>query len=347
MIQVGEKIIGQNQPCFIAAEIGINHNGDMELAKQIIKAAKDAGADGVKFQNYYTDDFILDKNLTYEYISQGKTVRETQYEMFKRYELSLAQLQELKNYCDEIGVIFFSTPTSQRGIDDLQKVGTPLLKNGSDFLVNLELISLMAKTKIPTIISTGMATLSEIDDAVRAFEEAGGENLIILHCISSYPTPAPEVNLRKISALQQAFQYPIGFSDHTEGIVAAIGSIVLGACFIEKHFTLDKNLEGPDHRFSSDPQELEALVNAVRYAEQSLGTSKITPSVAEADGRMNFRLSCVAKRDLSKGHIITRDDITFSRPATGLPPKFVNVLTGKTLQKDIKANTIIDFGVIQ
>ncbi len=241
-IHIQDKIIGKNAPCFIAAEVGINHNGDMELAKQMIKAAKQAGADGVKFQNYYTEDFILDKNLTYEYVSEGKTVVETQYEMFKRYELSAAQLKELKKYCDEIGIVFFSTPTSQRGIKDLQEIDTLLFKNGSDFLVNLELIEQFAETKTPLVISTGMATLAEIDDAVRTFEKAGGNELVILHCVSAYPAPAADVNLRKIPALEAAFDYPIGFSDHTDGIVATLGAVALGACFIEKHFTTDKNL---------------------------------------------------------------------------------------------------------
>ncbi|MDX1903378.1 MAG: N-acetylneuraminate synthase family protein [Thermonemataceae bacterium] len=346
-IQITENItIGQNHPCFIAAEIGINHNGDIELAKKMILAAKDAGVDAVKFQNYYTEDFILDKNLTYSYTSQGQKITETQYEMFKRYELNVEQLNTLKDYCDELGLVFFSTPTSIRGIEDLQKISTPLLKNGSDFLVNLELIAEMAKTTIPTIISTGMATLAEIDDAVRAFEQAGGKELIILHCISAYPTPAEEVNLRKIPALMQAFQYPIGFSDHTEGIVAALGAVALGACFVEKHFTLDKNLEGPDHRFSANPQEMKDLVMAIRFLEKSFGVSKIAPTTKEQEGRLNFRLSCVAKTDLPQGHILQKEDITFSRPATGLAPKFVNLLIGKTLQRNIFKSEVINFEIL-
>ena len=342
-IQITEKItIGQNHPCFIAAEIGINHNADMELAKKMILAAKDAGVDAVKFQNYHTEDFILDKNLTYTYTSQGQTISETQYEMFKRYELNAEQLSTLKDYCDELGLVFFSTPTSIKGVEDLQKINTPLLKNGSDFLVNLELIAEMAKTKIPTIISTGMATLAEIDDAVQAFERAGGKELIILHCISAYPTPAEEVNLRKIPALMQAFQYPIGFSDHTEDIVAALGAVALGACFVEKHFTLDKNLEGPDHHFSANPQEMKDLVAAIRFLEKSFGSSKIVPTTKEQEGRLNFRLSCVAKTDLAQGHILRKEDIAFSRPATGLAPKFIDLLLGKTLKNDLKIGQLLD-----
>ncbi len=342
-IHIQNKIIGKNTPCFIAAEIGINHNGNMNLAKKMIQAAKDAGADGVKFQNYHTEDFILDKNLMYEYISEGKKIIETQYEMFKRYELSTSQLRELKQYCDEIGIIFFSTPTSKQGIKDLQDIDTLLFKNGSDFLVNLELIEQFAKTKMPLIISTGMATLAEIDDAVRAFEKAGGEELIILHCISSYPAPAQYVNLKKIPALEAAFNYPIGFSDHTNGIIASLGAVALGACFIEKHFTTDKNLAGPDQHFSANPKELEQLVKAIRILEQSLGSSKIAPTQEEEYGRENFRLSCVAKKNLKKGHVLKREDIAFSRPANGLAPKFIQDLIGKSLNNSLSVSEPILF----
>lgn len=341
MIKVQHKTIGEGQPCFIAAEIGINHNGDMDLAIRTIDAAIEAGADAIKFQNYYTEDFVLDKSLTYTYISEGKEVTETQFEMFKRYELSFEQLKFLKEYCDSKQVLFFSTPTSQRGIDDLVKVGCPLLKNGSDLLVNLDIIRNMAKSGIPTVISTGMATIGEIDDAVRAFEEAGGKELIILHCVSSYPTPADQVNLNKITSLQKAFGYPVGFSDHTWGVTSAIGSVVLGACFIEKHFTLDKTLPGPDHHFSSDKEELRELVNAVRTIEKNMGTFKIGPTSVEALGRKDYRLSCVASKDLTKGTVLTQNDIAYSRPSGGIAPKLVALLLNKKLAKNIPAGECI------
>ena len=335
MIKVEHKVIGEGQPCFIAAEIGINHNGDMNLAFKTIDAAIEAGADAVKFQNYYTEDFLLNRDITYSYLSQGNKITETQFEMFKRYELNFEQLTLLKNYCDKQGIIFFSTPTSKRGIDDLQRLNTALLKNGSDLLVNLDIIKEMAQTGIPTIISTGMATVAEIDDAVKAFEDAGGKELIILHCISSYPAPPGDVNLKKIPTLQATFGYPVGFSDHTSGVTAAIGSVVIGACFIEKHFTYDKTLSGPDHRFSADKIEFAELVNAVRTMEQNLGSSKIGPTQSEIAGRISFRLSCVASSNLKAGQKITNDDISYSRPSGGLPPKLANLLYGKKLRRGI------------
>lgn len=343
MIRVGKRYIGKGYPCFIAAEIGINHNCDMELAIKMIDAAVESGADAVKFQNYFTEDFILDKDLTYTYVSEGKEITESQFDMFKRYELSFEQLQLLKKHCDKKGVLFFSTPTSKRGIDDLIKLNVGLLKNGSDLLVNLPLIKEMAKTKIPTIISTGMALVSEIDDAVRAFEDAGGKELMILHCTSSYPTPDEDVNLLKLESLFKTFNYPIGFSDHTWGIEAAIGSIVLGCNFIEKHFTLDKTLPGPDHRFSSDPDEFKQLVLGVRKIETMLGTSKIGPTNSEKFGRFGFRLSCAAARDISQGETIAEHDIIFIRPASGLHPRFSESLINRKSKIMIKKGQFINF----
>jgi len=332
-----------NGQCFVAAEIGINHNGDMDLAKKTIIAAKECGADAVKFQNYKVDDFIADRELQYSYFSENKKVVETQYEMFKRYELTDNQVIELKTFSDDNGIIFLSTPTSLHGINVLKLLNVPLLKNGSDFLVNLELISQMAKSEIPTIISTGMATLAEIDEAVKTFEENGGKELIILHCTSAYPTPSGQVNLNKIDSLKSAFGYPVGFSDHTQGSVAAIGAVLKGACFIEKHFTLSKSLPGPDHHFSCDPSELKNLIQDLRTIEASLGSSKIAPTEIEQKGRKDYRLSCVAKNKLVKDQLITREDIIFSRPATGLAPKFLNLIIGKVVKKEIPANSPILF----
>jgi N-acetylneuraminate synthase/N,N'-diacetyllegionaminate synthase len=335
--RIGQRLVGDGQPCFLVAEIGINHNGDMNLARQLIDAAADAGADAVKFQNYRTEDFISDRSLTYEYVSQGKTIAESQYDMFKRCEVSPSALLEWRQHCDKRGIIFFSTPTSEEGIADLLRVSACLLKNGSDYLCHLPLIRAMARSGLPTVISTGMATLAEIDDAIRSFKNAGGEDLIILVCTSSYPTPLEEVHLRRIPALASVFGCPTGLSDHTEGSVAAIGAVALGACFIEKHFTLDKNLPGPDHRFSTTPNEFRTLVEAVRGLEKSLGESKIGPTPSETAGRREFRLSCVAARTLPTNHCITELDVAFRRPGIGLPPHAVEWLTGRRLRHEVSA----------
>ncbi len=342
LIRIGERLIGNRQPCFLVAEIGINHNGDIELALKTIDAAVEAGADAVKFQNYRTEDFISDRSLTYEYISVGKTIVESQYEMFKRCELTTELLCKLKAYCDRQRISFHSTPTSVAGIKDLVEVGAPILKNGSDYLTNLHLIKCMGKTGLPTVLSTGMATVAEIDDAVRTFRQTGNDQLILLQCTSSYPTPPEDVHLRKIPALAAVFGTCVGFSDHTEGITAAVGAVTLGACWVEKHFTLDKNLLGPDHRFSSDPKEFHALVNAVRTIEKSLGESAIAPSPSETLGRRDFRLSCVAAGDLPNGHCLTESDIAFRRPGTGLPPKAQEWLVGRKLTQVVNAGHVFE-----
>jgi N,N'-diacetyllegionaminate synthase len=340
VIRVGERLIGEGQPCFIAAEVGINHNGDVEIAHRMIDVAADAGADGVKFQNYQTEDFVTDRSATYEYVSQGKTVVESQFDMFKRYELDPAVLGELREHCDRRGVVFFGTPTSDAGVADLVAARASMLKNGSDYLGNLQLLETMARTGLPTVVSTGMATLSEIDEAVRAFRGVGGGSLILLHCTSSYPTLAEDVNLRKIPVLSAAFGCPAGFSDHTKGVTASVGAMVLGACFIEKHFTLDKELPGPDHWFSADPAELRGLIDSVRSAERSLGTSAIGPTDAELGNREEFRLSCVAARDLAAGERLTKEDIAFGRPGTGFPPASAPRLVGCVLAADIPAGRL-------
>ncbi len=335
-IELGARKIGTGFPAYIVAEIGINHNGDMDLAKKTILAAKKAGACAVKFQNYKTEDFVPIRNLEYEYLSQGKLVKEFQYDMFKRYELSDNHVMELKAFCDENNIDFHSTPTNNHGVDLLKKIGVLVLKNGSDYLTNLDLITYMGKSGLPTVLSTGMALISEIDEAVRVFRDAGNENLILLHCTSRYPTPPEDINLRKIKTLRKTFAVVAGFSDHSEGAWAAAGSICYGAVWIEKHFTLDRNLPGPDHRFSSDSTELSHLVEGVRYMEKSLGVSALGPTDEEKGSRESFRLSCCAARDLEVGAMLSSEDIMFLRPGDGIPPKNKDLLVGRKVNKCLK-----------
>ena len=325
---------------FIVAEVGINHNGDMELASDCIAAAAEAGADAVKFQNYHTEDFISDRNLKFSYQSQGRKITEAQFDMFKRYELSAKQLGFLKSQCDKHGVNFHSTPTSVRGIDELVAVNCSVLKNGSDYLTHLGLIKAMAETGLPTVLSTGMATMSEIDQAVRVFRDSANSSLLLLHCTSAYPTPVEQANLARIETLKSAFDVAVGFSDHTSGITAAIASVVIGVCWIEKHFTLDKNLPGPDHWFSMDPDELKHLVTSVREAEVIKGTSQIEPTIAEEASRRDFRLSCVALNDMQSGAVLGPADIGFRRPGPGFPPVNADIFIGNQLRNPIKAGDV-------
>jgi N-acetylneuraminate synthase/N,N'-diacetyllegionaminate synthase len=313
---------------FIVAEIGINHNGDLSLAKEEILAAAEAGADSVKFQNYHTNDFLSDRSLSLTYKSQGRCTTEPQYDLFQRCELSLDDLIEIKEFCDTQGVLFHSTPTSSKGVDDLLSIGCSVLKNGSDYLTNLDLIRFMGQTGLPTVLSTGMSTLAEIDSAVRTYRETDNDKLILLHCTSAYPAPMEEVNLARLRTLRDAFAVPVGFSDHTTGTTAAIASVILGSCWLEKHFTLDRTLPGPDHWFSMNPEELRVLVDAVREAEKVTGSPAISPTTSEESSRKAFRLSCVAARNIESGDILTRDDICFRRPGDGLPPSLKPILIG-------------------
>jgi N-acetylneuraminate synthase/N,N'-diacetyllegionaminate synthase len=330
-IDIAGRGIGPNHPVFIVAEIGINHNGDMGLARESIAAAAEAGADSVKVQNYRTEDFVSDRSLMFEYRSQGEKIVEPQYDMFKRCELTRDQLAMLKAEADRHGLDFHSTPTSVEGIRDLEAIGCALVKNGSDYLTHLDLIRAMGETGLVTVLSTGMATVAEIDEAVRTLRAACNDKVILLHCTSSYPTPAEEVNLARLPVLSSTFGLPTGLSDHTAGTTAACAAACVGACWIEKHFTLDRNLPGPDHWFSMDPAELKNLVKEVRAAERMMGSPVIAPTPGEARGRRDFRLSCVAADDLPADHVLTREDIAFRRPGTGAPPRDCRYLVGRRL----------------
>jgi N-acetylneuraminate synthase/N,N'-diacetyllegionaminate synthase len=344
VIHIGDRQLGGEAPCFIAAEIGINHNGDLDLARAMIDAAARAGADGVKFQNYRTEDFISDRTLTYSYERDGERYDVSQFDLFKRCELDEHALRMLADHCRRAGVVFFSTPTGEAGLRDLLAAGSPLVKNGSDYLTHLPLIAAMARSGLPTVLSTGMATAEDVDDAVTAFREAGGRDLVLLHCTSSYPTPDAEVNLARIAALRARYGCHVGFSDHTWGATAAMAAVALGAVFIEKHFTTDRTLPGPDQPFSSDESELRELVDGVRRVEAQRGSPVIMPTASEASGRVGFRLSCVAAESLPAGHLLREEDVVFRRPGNGMAPKLVSTLIGRTLVHPVARGACFSLG---
>ncbi|MBP7860906.1 N-acetylneuraminate synthase family protein [bacterium] len=342
VIKIENRLVGGFSPAFIVAEIGINHNGDMELAKKTIDAAVEAGVDSVKFQNYYTEDFLSPQsNLSYRYQSEGKDIVESQYEMFKRCELTSVNLIMLKEHCAKSGVIFHSTPTSEAGVDLLVGQDVKVLKNGSDFLTNSKLLEYMGKTNLPVVIATGMANENEIEIAANAVRNTGNDRLIVLHCTSSYPTAPEHVNLRKIISIKSKLKCLVGFSDHSEGSQAAVGAVALGACWIEKHFTLDKALPGPDHRFSSNLEEMKNLVREVRCMEKLLGSEKLIPAESELSGRDEYRLSCAASHSLKAGHVLTEEDIVFKRPGSGLPAYELKSILGRSLSQDVEKFQIL------
>lgn len=343
-IKIGNTLVGTGEPVYIIAEIGINHNGDLQLAKEMIDAARDCGVDAVKFQIFRAEEFVSDPMTMYTYCSQGKEVTESMVGMFNRYEFDEHEWKELFKYCAEKNIDCFATPQNPSDLDFLLSIAdVPVIKVGSDDLTNLDLLDYYARIGKPLIISAGMAYLSEIEDAVNTIHRAGNYNLAVLHCISSYPTDAEDVHLNKILTIRDVFDVVVGFSDHTWGSTAAIGAVALGAVIIEKHFTLDKNLPGPDHIFSSDPKELKSLVDSIRFIETARGERLIRPTQKECEMRKIARRSIVASRDIPKGEMISRDNICFKRPGTGLPPKFVSYLLGKTTGVDLRQNEQITF----
>lgn len=338
------KHIGENEPCFIIAEAGINHNGDINIAKKMIDVAKECGVDAIKFQTFKAEEFIADKNEIYTYKSQGKEIRESMYEMFKRYEFTKDEWIEIVNYCSEKNIIFFSTPQNPSDLDFLMEiVDLPVIKVGADDLTNLELLTYYASKGKPMIISAGMAYISEIEDAVEVIRKESNNELVILHCVSSYPTEAQEVNLKKMNTIRQAFEVITGFSDHTIGTTAAVGAVALGAKVIEKHFTLDKYMAGPDHWFSSDIEEIKKLVNDIRYIEKSLGSSQVKPTEKEMEMRKIARRSIVVTKDLNVGDVIEKEKLDYKRPGNGLPPKCAKYFLNKKAKSNIKSGEIITF----
>jgi N-acetylneuraminate synthase/N,N'-diacetyllegionaminate synthase len=321
--------------CYVIAEVGINHNGDLDLALRHVDMAADAGADAVKFQNFRTEDVLADRSLTYTYFSQGRQITESQWDMLKRVELASAQFTVIADYCRTRGIDFAATPSSYESVHDCVRLGAAFLKNGSDYIGHLPLIRAMAETGLPTILSTGMAAITEIEEAVEAYRDAGGKDLTLLHCVSLYPAPLDTLNLRRIPVLARRFECKVGFSDHSEGITATSAAVALGAKVIERHITLDKKLPGPDHWFSADPTELREMLTAIRATESALGSETLGFGEAEREARSLHRLSCVAARSLSAGTIVEKGDVTFRRPGTGLPPKSADTLMGRRVRSNV------------
>jgi N,N'-diacetyllegionaminate synthase len=336
-IDLYDRVRDGTAPAYVVAEIGINHNGSLDLALAGIDAAAEAGADAVKFQNFKTSDFVTDPSLEIRYTQNRTEVTEQLVDLFGRVEIDTAFLEEIDRHCAARGIDWHSTPTNADGIAALTRLGTNVLKNGSDYLGNLDLIRAMAETGLPLVLSTGMATFADIEEALDAVRKAGNTRAVLLHCTSQYPTPADEVALRRMTRLEQAFGLPVGFSDHTEGSVAAVAAVARGARWIEKHFTADKNLPGPDHAISADPAEFAAYVRDIRAVEAMMRAPGTTLSPREADARRQHRLSCVAAADLPAGHVIARSDILYRRPGTGFAPNRAELLAGLRLARAIKA----------
>lgn len=338
-ISINGKIIGEGYPPFIIAEAGINHNGDMKIAKEMVLLAKKAGVDAVKFQTFYAKDFIQDRNLMYTYKSQGKEITEPIIDMFERSEFTAAQWKELKEFCDSQGILFLSTPGNVSDLEMLISLGVKAVKVGSDDFVNIPLIRRYAQENIPLLLSCGMATEKEIDLTLKNAGVYGEKELCLFLCTSEYPTPPQDVNIQKLLTLHE--KYPdiiLGLSDHTTGSVAAVMAAAYGAKVFEKHFTLDHNLPGPDHWFSEEPEELEKWVSDIRTAYLMLGTRELQPTEKEMQIRKECHRSVTTACDIRKGDFFTEENLCMRRPGDGMPGSMWDEIIGKCAKHDICAN---------
>lgn len=343
-----KEIFNYNSP-YIIAEIGANHNGDMELAKEMILSAKNNGADCVKFQSWTPTSLVSKEEYQRNqvYTDSKKKHFGSLEEMVKAYALTDENHFELKAYCDKIDIDFASSPFSIDEAKLLDEVGVPFFKVASMDINNYPFIRELAKFQKPIILSTGMATLAEIESAVKTCYEENNKNIILLHCISIYPPEYKDIHLNNIKMLQQTFDLPVGFSDHTIGTSIPLASVALGACLIEKHFTTDKNLPGWDHEISADPEELKTICEQSKNIAESLGDFQRIVSEAEEKKKLLFRRSLVVTKDLKKGHIITEADLSAKRPGTKIPPNEISFVLNRKLNCDVKNDDILDYNMFE
>jgi N-acetylneuraminate synthase len=341
-LTLGDRVIGPAQPPYVIAEIGSNHNGDMELCRRLIAAAANAGADAVKFQSWSETSLIADEEYARNTVyTDSKRHFGSLVDMVRAYQLTPEQHHVAHACCREHGVAFCSTPFSPEEVDLLDALDVPFFKVASMDVGYLPFLRYVARKQRPMLISTGMATLSEIERAVTVCREEGNDRIALLHCISIYPPDPTTVNLRNLTMLQQAFGVPVGFSDHTLGVAVPIAAIALGACVIEKHFTLDKDMAGWDHAISADPAELRMIVEKGREVFTSLGTTQRIVSPAEIEKRKKFRRSLVATRSLPCGHRLDQSDLTAKRPGTGIAPEELEYVVGRQLATPIVADQVL------
>lgn len=338
-MKINNREIAFGEPCYIIAEMSANHGQSFDQAIRIVRAAKESGADAVKLQTYTPDTMTIDCHT--EHLSIGKgTIWEGRnlYELYSEAYTPWEWQPKLKIAAEEIGLDCFSTPFDFTAVDFLETMNVPAHKIASFELTDIPLIRRVAQTGKPTIMSTGMATLAEIDGAVRAFRDAGGTQLALLKCNSGYPAPAEEMNLRTIPHLAKAFGMPVGLSDHTLGIAAAVAAVALGACIIEKHFTLSRSEPGPDSAFSLEPSEFKAMVEAVRETEKALGSVRYEPTEKEMASRI-FRRSLFVVKDMKAGEVFTEENVRSIRPGYGLPPKYLPEILRRRAARDLAKGT--------
>ena len=345
-IKLKNKIIGTDQPCFIIAEAGVNHNGQLDLAKQLVDAAVSASADAVKFQTFIAEGVVTTEAGIADYAKNnvGKNIK--QIDMLKNCQLSYDDFVTVKEYCDKKGIIFLSTPHSFDAIDFLENL-VSAYKIGSGDLTNLPALQYIAQKKKPMILGTGMGTLDEIRSAVSTIRSEGNNDIVVLHCTTNYPCPFEDVNLRAMLTMQLELDCFVGYSDHTEGLLVPPLAAAFGAVVLEKHFTLDKKLIGPDHKASLDPAELKRMIKKIRDVEKILGNAEKVPTESEKTMMKLVRKSIVAKQDIKKGAILRNDMLAVKRPGTGISPIDMEKVIGRKTKRNIIKDELIDWDMVQ
>jgi N,N'-diacetyllegionaminate synthase len=328
--------------CLVIAEAGVNHNGDIELAKQLVDEAYAAGADYIKFQTFKAENLVTAKARKAEYQERQTGSEESQYSMLKRLELSYRDFVVLNDYCKVKGISFLSTPFDNKSIEFLDKLGMDVWKIPSGEVTNYPYLVKIAGTHKPIIMSTGMCTMDDVNSAIQVLNSYGCGPITLLHCTTEYPAPYSEANLKAMETLRSRFNLPVGYSDHTQGIVIPIAAVAMGAVVLEKHFTLDRTMEGPDHKASLDPGELKAMVDAIRCVESSMGDGVKGPTDSERRNMMIARKSIVAMRPIKKGEQFTRENITTKRPGSGITPMRWNEVIGQFAKRSFEEDELIE-----
>lgn len=346
-IRIGSHEVGSGRPCFIIAEAGVNHNGSLDLALKLVDAAVASGADAVKFQTFRADRLVTLHAPKAAYQSETTGEAESQFEMLRKLELDERGHRTLVVHCASRGIAFLSTPFDEESADFLETLDVPAYKLPSGELTNLPFLRHVAQKKRPMIMSTGMATMEEVGQAVEAVRIANCKDLVLLHCVSAYPADPADINLRAMATLAEAFRVPVGYSDHALSIEVALAAVAMGACILEKHFTLDRSLPGPDHRASAEPAELAGLVSGARKVEAALGNGVKRPVASEADTARVVRKSLTAACDISAGTVIVPEHIAVKRPGTGIPPRMVDRLVGRKTKVIIPVGTLFDWEMLE
>lgn len=342
----GVERSGKGGACYVIAEAGVNHNGDIGVARELVKAAAESNADAIKVQTFIAEDVTAPTARKAVYQLETTSKKESQLEMLRSLELPREAHAELQELCRDLGVAFVSTPFDTKSVDLLDELGVPFIKIGSGEVTNLPFLEYVARKGRPIVLSTGMSTLAEVDEAVCAIERAGCTDLTLLHCVSNYPADPAAVNLRAMETMHQAWGHPVGYSDHTPGIAVAVAAAALGACVIEKHFTLDRTLPGPDHRASLEPGVFREMVDAIRTVERAMGDGRKAPAASEIETAAAARRSLVAARDIAPGETLREEDVAILRPGTGLPPSMLRYVLGCTTRTAIKAGALLELEML-